>query len=68
MNTAKKALSATTNFVDAHKTTIIVIATAATTAVIARKMYGKSFDVANQFITEKGFAEEFLEYIPTGTI
>jgi hypothetical protein len=62
----KNALTATTNFVADHKTPIIIIATAATTAVLAKKMYGKAFDAANEFIEVKGLADEFLNYIPTG--
>lgn len=65
MNPIKKTLSATKNFVVAHETPIAILVTATVTAVVAKKVYGKAFEVANQFITEKGLSDEFLDYIPT---
>lgn len=47
-----------------HKVAIAVTTTAIATAVVAKKVYGKAYGVADEFITEKGLAEEFLEYIP----
>jgi hypothetical protein len=68
MNPAKNALATAKNFVNDHKTTIAIVTTAAATAVIARKTYGRAFEVANQFITEQGLAEQFLEYVPSKDI
>lgn len=65
MNAAKKALVRTNQFVQDHKVALTVVTTAATTMVVARKTYGRAFDVANQFIAEHGLADEFLEYVPT---
>lgn len=64
MNPAKKALIRTQQFVTDHKVALTVVTTATATAVVSKKVFGAAYRTAEQFISEKGLAEEFLDYVP----
>lgn len=61
MNTVKKALTRTKNFVVTHKTPITIVATAAVTAVAMRNLKAGALREAYEFIEANGLTHQFVE-------
>lgn len=59
MNPAKRAAARTVKFVADHRVAIAIVTTAATTAVVVRKVAGAAHDNAINFIESEGLLEKF---------
>lgn len=59
-NAVKKAAVSTRNFVAAHKTPIVIVATAATTVAAMRVLTQGALKEAYEFIEDKGLMDDFV--------
>lgn len=63
MDAAKKAFSSTKNFVTRHKTPIVIVTTAVTTAVVVTRLHKGAIDSVQTFLTENDLMDKYTEFL-----
>lgn len=61
----KNAAVSTKNFVVKHKTAIAVTAAVVTTTVVVAKLRDAQVELRNDFLEERGLADDFANWITT---
>jgi hypothetical protein len=63
MNPTKKVISSTKNFVNRHKTPIVIVATAVTTVVVMTRLHKGALDSVQTFLDENDLMDKYTEFL-----